>query len=114
VVPEVSAKTECAVSVQVFQKGSSSAIDQCVEILRKAKYFTGHQRKLISHFEAGVEMPCTWAGPQSAVSLQRAFASGSVSPTSPEGTGSEAKGMKTRNQSTVLMTSSSFTLRTIL
>lgn len=98
----------------VFQKINTFAIGQCLEILRKAKYFTSHQRKLICHFEPSVEMSYTWAGPQTKVSLQRAFASRSISPTSPEYTGSEEKGVKMRNQSTVLTTSSSFTLYTIL
>lgn len=98
----------------VFQKVNSFAIDQCLEILRKAKYFTSHQRKLICRFEPSVEMASTWAGPRTEVSLQRAFASRSIPPTSPECTGSEAEGMKMRNQSTVLMTSASFTLHTVL
>lgn len=98
----------------VFQKVNSFAIDQCLEILRKAKYFTSHQRKLICRFEPSVEMSYTWAGPQPEVSLQRAFASRSISPTSPECAGSEAEGMKMRNLSTVLMTSAGFTLHTIL
>lgn len=93
----------------VFHKVNSSAIDQRLELLRKEKYFTGHQRKLICYFEPSVEMLYTWADPGTKVSVQRASASRSTSLTPAESSGCEAEGKQVRNQSPVLMASSSFT-----
>lgn len=96
-VPVVSVRTECAVSTEcaVFQV-NSFAIDQCLEVLRKAKYLTSHQRKLSCRSEASVEVSQLQAGCRPRGLCKGPFPL-SISLTSPECTGSETKGIKMGN-----------------
>lgn len=95
VVPKVSGRMNVLCQCAGLQV-NSFAIDQCLEVLRKTKYLTRHQRKSSCHSGASVEVSQLQAGCRPRALCKGPFLL-SISLTSPKCTGSEAKGMKMEN-----------------
>lgn len=106
--PLKSVSKQRAVSVLFFRR-LTHAIDQCLDVLRKAKIFHKSPKKTNLSLRTECEMCYRWAGPPA-----KGLCLSQHLPSLTECAGNEAEGVTMRNQSTVLMTSSSFTLHTVL